>query len=216
MNKIKNMWLHQPHTSTIIRHACLAGLLLCSVPLSVSAQSTDVSTQNYSRLSLSYAITQPVISTSGISSVSTHNLYGMSVGYLYGINVTDHRLPLFLEVGPECSYVRRSDEIDYWEDNFLLSQEETRTQLLTFSTPINLAYMHPLSDALMLAPSAGLNAKVNLTAHRFQLGWNAGCGIYLHRYYLGLRYTADFTSFMSQGKIKEKTQTLDLSIGLRF
>ncbi len=232
MNKIKNTWLHQPHTSAFIRHACLAAMLLWFLPCFVSGQTVDTDMQNYSRLNFSFAITQPVTSSHGITSVSTHNLYGMNVGYLFGINVTDHRLPLFLEVGPEGSYVRRTEEIEYWGDSYLISQEEINTQLLTFSSPINLAYLYRITDALVLAPSAGLNAKLNLVAnnrvkgetfdffdqdaHRFQLGWNAGCGIYLHRYYLGLRYTADITSFLSQRQLKEKYQNVDFSIGLRF
>lgn len=234
MNKIKNTWLHQPHTSAIIRHACLAVMLLWFLPCTVAGQTKTVDSdmQNYSRLNFSFAITQPVTSSHGVTSVSTHNLYGMNVGYLFGINLTDHRLPLFLEVGPEGSYVRRTEEIDYWDDLYLINQEEISTQLLSISSPINLAYLYRLTDNLVLVPSAGLNAKLNLVAnnrvkgetfdlfdqdaHRFQLGWNAGCGIYLHRYYLGLRYTADITSFLSQRQLKEKYQNIDFSIGLRF
>lgn len=194
------------------------------------ASAQDVA--DYSRLSVSLVSAQPVSSGGGVPLVSNHSLRGVGASYLMGFNVCGRRLPLFVEVGPECSYVRNTDDIDYWDEDVLVLHDEVSTKLLWLGSPINLTYLHRLTDNVALAPSAGLNVKVNLLAevsslgvdedcfdhdaHRVQLGCNAGCGLYLDRFYLGLRYRADVTPFMAQGGKKERYQDFSLSVGVRF
>lgn len=215
-----------------MKHYMLVASLL-AMPFVTKAQSAAPQAgENYSRMNLSFVSMQPVYSGHGVSAMSSHSLYGAGISYLYGINVTGHRMPLFVEVGPECSFARRSEEIDYWDGSTMTMHDEIDTRILTLGTPINLSYQYRLSDNVMVAPSAGLNAKVNLMAktrskgatidlfdmdaHRFQLGWNAGCGIYLDRLYLGLSYTADITPFISQSKEEESFHDIKVSLGLRF
>lgn len=206
--------------------------MLGSIAFGAAAQTSATDTDNYTRATLGMVISQPVYTGEGVARVSNHNLYGMSAGYLFGINVTSHSMPLFVEVGPELSFARRSEEIDYWEDHTLTLHDEIHTKRLTLSSPVNMVYLHHFSDAIALAPSAGLQAKVNLLAetssegkttslfshgaNRFQLGWDAGCGIYFDRFHLGISYAADLTPFMSDHDEKERYQNLTFSIGLKF
>lgn len=207
--------------------ACLLGML----PLAGLAQSSD-ETDNYSRLDLSLVSQQPVYASDGVTAWSTHNLQGVGVGYLFGINVTGHHLPLFLEVGPECSFTRRSEEIDYWDIQLNKTSDEVNTQLLSLSTPLDLSYHCRLNDDVVLAPAVGLQAKVNLLAkvssegettnlldgeaRRFQLGWNLGCGLYYNRLYLGLRFTSDVTPFLPEKHDKLRYQCYVLTLGVRL
>lgn len=215
--------------SILSNHSLLSFILLCLMPIAAHAQDESHSADNYSKLSLSLDITQPVHSGYGVTALSNHTLSGIGISYLWGFNVTSHQLPLFLEVGPECRFVRSTEEIDYWEDNTLTQHDEVSTRLLTLSTPVNLTYFCQLTDALVLAPSAGLNLKANLLAtkrsmghsidlfdqdaHRLQLGWNVGCGLTFDRYCLSLSYQGDFTSFMTEGRVSERFQSLSLSLG---
>lgn len=215
----------------MIRQKCALALALCSIA-AASAQSSASDTDNYSRVTLGTVISQPVYTGDGIARVSNHNLYGVSAGYLVGINVAGHSMPLFVEVGPELGFARRSEEIDYWEDHTLTLHDEIQTKRLTLSSPVNMVYLHHFTDAIALAPSAGLQAKVNLLAetssegkttslfdagaNRFQLGWDVGCGIYFGRFHLGFSYVADITPFMSDDDEKERYQNLNFSIGLKF
>lgn len=187
---------------------------------------------NYKRLSVGVDVAQPVWSGHGAAAMSTHNLFGLGASYVYGIDITGHRLPLYLEVGGECSYVHRTEEIDYWEDVVLSLHEELNTQLLTLSAPIDLAYHLRLNDAWVLAPAAGVTAKANLLAqvsgsgetvnrfdagaHRFQLGWNVACGAYFHRLYLGMRYSADLTAFQSERGVSERFWGVMWTVGMVY
>lgn len=206
-------------------------LLMGAAACGWAQRGVDV-TENYSRLDLSFEAWQPVSVNGGMAMVSNHSLYGAGLGYVYGFNVTGHTAPLSVEVGPKISFARRQDEIDYWDDDRLTRHEDISTQMLALNVPINLTYQHRLTVDVILAPTAGLNAKVNLLAttrcegettdlmdhggKRLQWGWNAGCGVYLGRYYAGLRYSADLTPFATEGTSKERYQSFDLSIGLRF
>lgn len=219
------------HHRTLLR--CLvAALLLGCASGSAQEQTTAPDTDAYSRLSVSLVGMQPVYTGYHATSLSTHSLYGLGVGYVLGINVTGHSLPLFLEVGPELVFARRTDDIDIWDGDQLISAYTLSTQMLTLSTPIDLAYHLRLTDGLVLAPAAGLTAKAHLLAsttedgvsvnlfntdaHRFQLGCNVACGLYLGRFYVGLSYAADLTSFQSAGPMEESYRCLDLTAGLRF
>lgn len=213
----------------ILFSLCLG--LVCMLPYATLAQShTDE--KNYSRLTFDLVVSQPIYTGEGVSAASTHNLYGVGIGYLYGIKISGQRLPLFLEVGPECTFVRRTDELDYWDGNTLSRHDELETQILCLGSPINLTCHYHLNNDLVLAPSAGLTAKVNLLAktksegkstsmfddgaHRFQLGWNIGGGLYVGRYYVGLCYTADVTSLQSHDYWKERFQNFTINLGLTF
>ena len=216
------------------RQYFFATLFLSALCLISKAQTADPELDNYSRLDVSYVSQQPVDIEAGIPLVSNHSLTGVSLAYTFGINVTGHSTPLFLEVGPDISYTQRTDEVDIWYDAFSVVHEDVKMQILSLGTPLNLTYRLPLSDAFVLAPSAGLNAKLNLLAKtssggetadlldhgakRFQLGCNAGCGIYYGRYYLGLQYAYDLTPFYTyqQGHEKERYQQFRLSLGYRF
>lgn len=213
------------------RNLLLSALLLCST-MAASAGDYYYETDNYTRLDLNLVSTQPVTTSYSYTAISQHNLYGLGLSYLRGVNLTGKRLPLFLEMGPEVNFVRRSDEVDYWDDNIMVDRDNVNTQLLTLSMPVDLAYQYRVTDVIVLAAAAGVNAKANLMAKtsvdsettdlfdegasRFQMGWNAGCGIYFNRFYLGFRFTADITPFMEHGEVKERFQSSSLSLGLRF
>lgn len=223
-----------------MRKRYIGALIIGTMPLLATAQGGEEETGNYSRLDLRLVSQQPVYSESGISALSTHSLHGVGIGYIIGINVTGHRLPLYLEVGPELCYGQRSVEIDYWEHDGLTSKttEEQSTKLLSLSSPIDLTYHCHLTDNLVFAPVAGLQAKVNLQAevssqsekkhedmttdlfdedaHRFQLGGNLGCGLYYKRLYGEIRYTADITPFQTESHVKLRHQSSSLAIGFRF
>lgn len=215
-----------------IRPQCIAVSLLCLLASSLSAQSNPTANANYTRLDFDFIQSQPVITGNGVMLKSNHNLYGMGVGLLYGYNITGHSIPLYLEIGPECSFVRRTEEIDYWEEDIMTQHEEVKTQLLTIGTPINLAYHLRLTDVISLTASTGLNAKVNLLAevrsdaettdlfeegaNRFQMGWNIGCSVNFKHFSLGLRHQDDFTPFISNKRDKERYSNFTLSLGFKF
>lgn len=188
---------------------------------------------HYARFSASLTSTEPVYDVHGVTKPTSHNLSGFTAGALVGLNLTRHHLPLFLEFGPEFTFVRRSDQIDYWDGDHLTGHDDIETRLLTLGTPINLTYHVPLLPWLRIAPSAGLNVKAHLQAkdsdghsdynllldddvHRLQLGCNVGCGIYLSRLYLGLRFDKDLTPFRSLKHLDESYQSLHATLGLKF
>lgn len=216
--------------------------ILSAITLSASAQfvnsnssssstalrpsSVNSITENYSRLNILPIFSQANVSGNGVNMTLDDLMYGIGIGYLFGINITGHNIPLFLEIGPEINYTCRYDEGDK-------SVEDTFTQMITIGTPINVAYKIGLSDAISLAPFAGLNAKINVLsavyqdgetydtfdnvdANRFQLGWNVGIGCYFNRFYLGYRYYSDITPFWKENGVKATIDNNYINFGIKF
>lgn len=180
---------------------------------------------NYGLLTFS-----PVFSIPYIDDDSGDTFYGIGIGYLFGINITGHKIPLFLEVGPEVNYMTRKDKADskYVDDSWY--------HLLSVNTPLNVAYKLKVGDNITLAPFAGLTARINIlamsvddeetynafddgNAKRFQLGFNAGFGAYFNRFYVGYRYNHDLTAFEKNDYSSKYDLVFDhhyITLGIKF
>ena len=215
-------------------HKTLAVALLMAAALTASAQKFSLTdTDDYSRLDLLPNLADPIYYDHGLHATS-HMAPGIGIGYLFGINVTGHSLPLFLEVGPEVNYNVRFEEVDTWDDaSGKPTEEDFTTRMLNVGVPLNVVYKVRFTDAISLAPFAGLNAKFNLLAstyrdgkeiadsfddgaNRFQMGWNAGVGIYFNRFYVGQRFSSDITPFLKERYYKLKYKNYYLSFGVKF
>lgn len=207
----------------------IAALLLAAATLPVSAQSSN--TDNYSRLDLHLILSNPEFEGHGVYLTDSHVQYGIGLHNVYGINLTGHKLPLFLEIGPEVNYTYKYEEVDNWDFEYLYT-EEIETRRLSVGTPIDVAYKFRLSDAIAISPYAGINVKYNVLAatyyddikfddfedgaNRFQLGWNIGFGFYFGKFYLGHRYSEDITPFIEKHHSKTIFQTHYLNLGIQF
>lgn len=180
---------------------------------------------NYGLLTFS-----PVFSIPYIHNVSGDTFYGIGIGYLWGINITGHKLPLFVELGPDVNYMVRKDdaEYEYYDDSWY--------HLLSVNTPLNVAYKLKVGDNITLAPFVGLTARINIlamsvddeetynafddgNAKRFQLGFNAGVGAYFNRFYVGYRYNHDITALEKSDYSSTLDVTLDhhyITLGIKF
>lgn len=199
----------------------------------------NTDTDNYKRLNFSIVMSQPTLSgrisgTDFRSSEIDDMMFGVGIGYLYGINITGHNLPLFLELGPEFNYTFNVIEDTYYD-------EKTWLHFLSVGTPIDVAYRLRLSDNISLAPFGGLDVRVNAmalavgddytasyfnsddfepTANRFQLGWNVGIGFYFGKFYLGYRFNSDIIPFMSDSEGRDNIEwtfkTNYVNLGIKF
>lgn len=153
-------------------------VLFFSLAVSASAQFTNAtnssvgsvtsaSTANYNRFYGSFVIGSPTIDYAGVINYNIPSAYGASVGFLWGINLVQG-MPLFLEVGPELSWMRATDEITDGKTGSSWEWEETSNisaNYVSISAPVNVTYHFSLNDGkVILAPLLGLNAKVNLIA----------------------------------------------------
>lgn len=199
----------------------------------------NTDTDNYRRLTFSLNMAQPTLSgrISGSdfrSSDIEDMMFGAGIGYLFGINITGHNLPLFLELGPEVNYTFNAIEDKYYD-------EKTWLHFLNVGTPVDVAYRLRLSESISLAPFGGLDVRVNAmalatgddytasyfdsddfepTANRFQLGWNVGMGFYFGKFYLGYRFNSDIIPFMSDSEGRDNIEwtfkTNYVNLGIKF
>lgn len=190
-----------------------------------SSTFTAADVKNYGRLNISPAFSLPYM-----DGEYGETYWGLGIGYLFGVNLTGQHIPLFLEIGPEITWLTRTEKVDeiYYDKIYF--------HLLSLSSPLNISYKISLGNKNYIAPFIGLTAKFNMMAtiqdevvhsmfnkdysedipNRFQLGWNTGVGFYFNRFYLGYRYSPDITSF-----IKEDHQSLSfdchyINLGICF
>lgn len=142
---------------------------------------------NYSRISLSAIISTPCKIEKYFDTMA-----GVQLGYLLGVNITKHRLPLFLEIGTEISYVtglskekeqlfekatnihnqgfnvsasEKDEFYNYEKDPNVYSRiTDPKYQILSISLPINLSYKFRVGKVISLSPFVGLNCRYNLLA----------------------------------------------------
>jgi len=197
--------------------------ILLATTTAASAQFVNSDVDNYSLLTASAGM----MSSNFTNGAEGKNAFGGSIGYLWGFNVTGHKLPLFVEVGPEVNY--------YTSSNEELILGKTTAHNLSVTTPVNLVYKLRVSDKVSIAPFVGLSSRWNAmakiaadgksydsvsdgNASRFQLGLNTGVGVYFDNFYLGYRYNHDLTSFQ---KATDKLPGISfdyhsISLGFKF
>lgn len=193
-------------------------------PSSETHLSINSDVDNYGRWSISYLLSNPIFE--GSSSSIDDLFHGVGIGYMFGINITGHNLPLFLEFGPEVNYAISSTNDYHWGD--------ATAHLLSVVCPVNLTYKLHVSDNITISPFVGINNRVNClgmikgdkrdadffdssdfgsnTANRYQFGMNVGMGVYFGKFYVGYRYNKDFSDYL-------KDMTFDnhyLSLGIKI
>lgn len=210
----------------------LAALILAAATLPASAQFFNTDTDDYTRLDFQLILSHPEYEDYGVYFSNTHTQYGLGLNYIYGYNLTGHKLPLFVEFGPELNYTYKYEEIDYWDIHDCLETEKIRTRRLTLGTPVDFVYKFRLTDGITVAPYAGIDIKANLLAatytngikadafsegaNLFQLGWNLGFGFYFNKFYLGHRYSEEITPFIEKHRSKTIFRNNYLNLGIRF
>jgi len=191
----------------------------------------NTDTDNYGRLTFSPMFMQPSLTGKNINLSSDEDMfYGLGIGYLFGINITGHHAPLFLELGPEVNVLGKVREDYYHGDDLWV-------MMVSLNTPLNLSYKLRFSDKISLAPYVGLNFRLNLAymgylddesydffdkdeygsvPERFQLGLNVGVGAYFNHFYVGLRYNPEITPYFDVDGYELKTENLYLTLGIKF
>lgn len=190
-------------------------------------------TDNYTRLDLQFILSQQGYRKHEVHYTNKHDQYGLGIDYLVGINITGHKLPLFVEIGPDINYTFRYEEVDYWDHSEKYYEEEIKNRKLSIGTPVNISYKIRLCDAISIAPYLGLNVKYNIlaasyyddrkidafddeNANRFQLGWNIGFGFYFKNFYVGNKFYKDITPFIENRGAKVSFRNYYLNLGVKF
>lgn len=147
---------------------------------------------------------------------------GGHLGYQRGINLTKDRIPLFLQVGAEAVY----ETADYQSNVLLII--DGRYHFMNVSVPVNVSYRFG-KENFSVEPFLGMNFRGNIIgklkfdygreidsfdsgANRFQFGLNAGIGFNIYKFYVGYKFTPDFTEYMSDSK----STYHHLSVGFNF
>lgn len=148
----------------------LCAALLATMALGASAQSTSGTEKDctpYSRVYVSFNPNTIKYDFDGDDDES-EKLTGFSVGYLYGISLTQ-KLPLFLEVGGRFNYSFKKESIaeyeGYDDDDFNTDFGDFKLKYASIAAPINLAYKFTTAGGkLDITPFVGVTAKFNLLA----------------------------------------------------
>lgn len=120
-------------------------------------------------------------------------------------------------------------------DDIIIKEGETM-KTLTFSVPLDLAYRISCGERTIFTPYIGLSAKLHTMAKtkidvadpwekdikinyfdygmkHFQIGWHAGLGIQVNRFYFNTEFGTDFTPIAEGGSY---TPTFSLGAGYTF
>lgn len=172
-----------------------------SAQLISSNTMTERESNNYSRITFGY-------NSVNFNDAIDESMSGVSLEWTKGISVSAS-LPLFIETGIGATYAWKSeDDID--------------NRFLSIQVPVNLVYKYQLTDAINIAPFAGLYFRGNILAEseyedeydsdkinwfddfeddgfgasRFSYGWQIGVGVEFKKFYLGLSYGSDLNKLI--------------------
>jgi len=153
----------------------LLGALLMSLATMANAQSTSnnlsidfkagANTSEYKRYYASFA--SMVITTDMALSEDKEKARGINFGLVKGKNISNGKLPLFLEYGLEATWVRYHDEDteenEDWYYSKIVTKDELSINMVSLAIPLNVVYSISLMNGeYEVAPYAGLNVKVNV------------------------------------------------------
>lgn len=177
----------------------------------VSSHSRSIKTESnyapYSRLELSYAPIVPGGDNGKIYDTAT----GIRLGYVYGASIASS-CPLYLEGGINATYAFGTTKGLY------VYGKKSNVDMTGFNVniPFNLTYRFNVADNIVIAPYAGLHARINIigktkgggktidifdkddvddTAKRVQIGGQVGVGAEFNRFYLGVGYESQFGEY---------------------
>ena len=157
---------------------------------------------------------------------------GGHLGYQRGINLTKDRIPLFLQVGAEAVYETADYDSDFPDDmgHFI----DGRYHFMSVSIPVNVSYRFG-KENFSVEPFLGMNFRGNIIAkmkyedgseydyfdwgaNRFQFGMNAGIGFNIYKFYVGYKFTPDFTNYEDGDffSADSKSSYHHLSVGFNF
>ncbi len=139
---------------------------------------------------------------------------GGHLGYQRGINLTKDRIPLFLQLGAEAvyqtaEYISDVPVFDVIGDKFQFI--DGRYHFMSVSIPVNVSYRFG-KENFSVEPFLGMNFRGNIIgklkyedgsesdffdsdANRFQFGLNVGVGFNIYKFYVGYKFTPDFTNY---------------------
>ncbi len=152
--------------------------------------------------------------------------FGGHLGYQRGINLTKDRIPLFLQLGAEAVYETGAT------DSYIGSPGDQRYHFMNVAVPVNVSYRFG-KENFSVEPFLGMNFRGNIIgklklgdsgekdffdydANRFQLGMNVGVGFNINKFYVGYKFTPDFTEYLSGFFSESKSSYHHFSLGFNF
>ena len=212
-----------------------------------SKSGSATTTEGWSGLRVSYGFNtlKGVDDYDGREHSETRDITELSASWVKGISLSSN-MPLFLEVGPELSWVTGKLKDGEW-----LDFDDCKYNQISVSIPVNIGYKIQATDDISVFPYVGLKGKFNLTENmswkgdqseslfddhifdseetpgrRLQAGWQIGCGFNINKFHVGLSYNADLSNFAyseyedhyydESETISLKNSSIRLTVGLNF
>lgn len=194
-----------------------------------------------SQVSMAVTPTEAALSeyNHGFVSYQTRNLggcntNGVALTYLHGFKFAP-TTPLFFQTGLKMDFGFYHIGSDIELDEIVV-KEDANMKTLTFSVPVDLAYRISCGEKAIFTPYVGLSAKLHTMAKttldganpwdndleinyfdygmkHFQMGWHAGLGVQVDRFYFNTEFGTDFTPITEGGSY---TPTFSLGVGYTF
>lgn len=179
--------------------------------------------KGYNRIYLGYASTKVKTTWDGGSEKGDAN-HGFNLGWTIGRNVTQNKLPLYIETGLDfvagpCDYYY---DFESYHHNYYYSSEGGGGSLVDIEVPVNVTYRYKIGRSkVLLAPYFGFHLKFNgifddIPNKVCRFGLQLGANFDIKHFYVGVGWDKDVTSVADDDDIKALTGGARLRIGVTW
>lgn len=168
----------------------------------------------YNRIYLGYASTKIKAKWDG-GSEKSDAYHGFNLGWTIGRNVTQNKLPIFIETGINLATGFYGYENSYGYD--------ATSAIVDFEIPVNVTYRYRLGQSkVRLAPYFGFHLKFNASYGNepadnvCRFGLQLGANFDINHFYLGVGWDKDVTPLTSNDYVKDLSGGARLRIGVTW
>lgn len=173
----------------------------------------------YNRIYLGYASTKIKAKWDG-GSEKSDAYHGFNLGWTIGRNVTQNKLPIFIETGINLATGFYS--YDFYDNHF--GYDERTSTIADFEIPVNVTYRYRLGQSkVRIAPYFGFHLKFNVCYEDDEVadnvcrfGLQLGANFDINHFYLGVGWDKDVTPLTSNDYVKDLSGGARLRIGVTW